>query len=103
MKLSGGQRQRLTLARAVLRNPPVLLMDEATSALDSKSEKAVQEALEQLLTKCSAIIIAHRLSTIQNADEILVLQEGRIVERGNHDELIKLDGVYKKLVELQKL
>jgi ABC-type multidrug transport system fused ATPase/permease subunit len=103
MKLSGGQRQRLTLARAVLRNPPVLLMDEATSALDSESEKAVQKALEQLLSNCSAIIIAHRLSTIRNVDEIIVLQEGKIMERGRHEDLIAMDGIYKKLVELQKL
>jgi len=103
MKLSGGQRQRLTLARAILRNPAILLMDEATSALDSESEKAVQAALQQLLTQCSAILIAHRLSTIQHVDEIIVLQEGRIVERGKHAELLEKDGVYKKLVELQKL
>lgn len=103
MKLSGGQRQRITLARAVLRNPPVLLMDEATSALDSESEKAVQKALDNVLTRCTAIIIAHRLSTIRNVDEIIVLQEGKIVEKGNHEALITKDGIYKKLVELQKL
>ena len=103
MKLSGGQRQRLTMARAILRNPPILLMDEATSALDSESEKAVQEALQNLLGQCSAILIAHRLSTIQDADEIIVLQEGRIVERGTHTELLNRGGVYNKLVELQKL
>jgi ABC-type multidrug transport system fused ATPase/permease subunit len=103
MKLSGGQRQRLTMARAILRNPPILLMDEATSALDSESEKAVQEALQNLLEQCSAILIAHRLSTIQNVDEIIVLQEGRIVERGTHTELLNRGGVYNKLVELQKL
>ncbi len=103
MKLSGGQRQRLTMARAILRNPPILLMDEATSALDSESEKAVQEALQNLFGQCSAILIAHRLSTIQNADEIIVLQEGRIVERGTHTELLNRGGVYNKLVELQKL
>lgn len=103
MKLSGGQRQRLTLARAILRNPQILLMDEATSALDSESEKAVQLALEKLLESRTAIIIAHRLSTIRNVDEIIVLQEGKIVEQGNHEALIAKDGIYKKLVELQKL
>jgi len=103
MKLSGGQRQRLTLARAILRNPQILLMDEATSALDSESEKAVQLALEKLLESRTAIIIAHRLSTIRNVDEIIVLQEGKIVEQGNHEALIAKEGIYKKLVELQKL
>jgi subfamily B ATP-binding cassette protein MsbA len=103
MKLSGGQRQRLTLARAILRNPQILLMDEATSALDSESEKAVQLALEKLLESRTAIIIAHRLSTIRNVDEIIVLQEGKIVEQGNHETLIAKDGIYKKLVELQKI
>jgi subfamily B ATP-binding cassette protein MsbA len=103
MKLSGGQRQRLTLARAILRNPQILLMDEATSALDSESEKAVQLALEKMLESRSAIIIAHRLSTIRNVDEIVVLQEGKIVEQGNHDTLFAKEGIYRKLVELQKL
>jgi ABC-type multidrug transport system fused ATPase/permease subunit len=103
MKLSGGQRQRLTLARAILRNPQILLMDEATSALDSESEKAVQLALEKMLESRTAIIIAHRLSTIRNVDEIIVLQEGKIVEQGNHEALIAKGGIYKKLVELQKL
>ena len=103
MKLSGGQRQRLTLARAILRNPQILLMDEATSALDSESEKAVQLALEKMLESRSAIIIAHRLSTIRNVDEIVVLQEGKILEQGNHDTLFAKEGIYRKLVELQKL
>ena len=100
-KLSGGQRQRITIARAVLKNPPILILDEATSALDSESEKAVQDALYKLLQNRTAVVIAHRLSTIQHADEIVVMQEGCIIERGTHAELLARSGVYSRLVELQ--
>lgn len=100
-KLSGGQRQRLSIARAVLKNPPILILDEATSALDTESERLVQDALTKLMKNRTSIVIAHRLSTIKHADEICVLQEGKIVERGKHDELLQLNGVYKKLHELQ--
>jgi ABC-type multidrug transport system fused ATPase/permease subunit len=103
MKLSGGQRQRLTIARALLRNPEILILDEATSALDSESEKLVQEALAILMQGRTALVIAHRLSTVQHADEIIVLRGGEIIERGTHDSLFKLDGEYRKLVELQGL
>jgi ATP-binding cassette, subfamily B, bacterial MsbA len=102
-KLSGGQRQRLSIARAVLKNPPILILDEATSALDSESERLVQDALYTLMQHRTSIIIAHRLSTIQHADEIVVIQQGQIVERGQHDILIEGNGVYKKLIEIQKL
>ena len=102
-KLSGGQRQRLTIARALLKNPPVLILDEATSALDSESEKLVQAALERLLENRTALVIAHRLSTVQHANEIIVLDSGRIVERGRHDELMAQGGAYRKLVDLQAL
>lgn len=102
-KLSGGQRQRLTIARALLKNPPVLILDEATSALDSESEKLVQAALDTLLRNRTALVIAHRLSTVQHADEIIVLDEGRIVERGTHEKLMKTGKMYRKLVELQAL
>lgn len=100
-KLSGGQRQRLTIARAVLKNPPILILDEATSSLDSASEKLVQQALFELMKNRTSIIIAHRLSTIQFADKIVVLQNGRIVEQGNHEQLLAKEGTYKNLVDLQ--
>lgn len=103
VKLSGGERQRITIARAILRNPPILLLDEATSSLDSASERLVQDALNKLMKGRTAIIIAHRLSTVQHADEIIVLKEGRIVERGTHTELIDLQGEYEKLVRMQSL
>ncbi|MDO8969267.1 MAG: ATP-binding cassette domain-containing protein, partial [Saprospiraceae bacterium] len=102
-KLSGGQRQRLTIARALLKNPPILILDEATSALDSESEKLVQAALERLLENRTALVIAHRLSTVQHANEIIVLDGGRIVERGTHESLMRDGKIYRKLVELQAL
>jgi len=102
-KLSGGQRQRLSIARAVLKNPPILILDEATSALDSESERLVQDALTKLMENRTSIVIAHRLSTIQHAHEIIVIQQGQIIERGKHDHLIQQDGLYRKLIEIQKL
>ena len=101
-KLSGGQRQRLSIARAVLKNPPILILDEATSALDSESERLVQDALNKLMKNRTSIVIAHRLSTIQNADEIVVIQSGQILERGDHEELIRQGGLYRKLSEIQR-
>ncbi|MBK9792968.1 MAG: ATP-binding cassette domain-containing protein [Sphingobacteriales bacterium] len=103
VKLSGGEQQRLSIARAIYKNAPILILDEATSHLDSNSEKLVQDALQNLLKDKTAIIIAHRLSTVQFADEIVVLREGSIIEKGSHKQLMQLNGEYKKLVDLQQL
>ncbi|MCQ2133366.1 MAG: ABC transporter ATP-binding protein/permease [Bacteroidales bacterium] len=103
MRLSGGQRQRLSIARAILKNPPILILDEATASLDTESERLVQEALDRLMSTRTTIAIAHRLSTIKNSDQILVMQEGRIVEHGKHKELVELGGYYKKLEDMQSL
>jgi subfamily B ATP-binding cassette protein MsbA len=102
-KLSGGERQRVTIARAVLKNPPILILDEATSSLDTESERLVQDAINNMMQNRTSIVIAHRLSTIRHADEIIVLQKGEIVERGSHHQLLANDGMYRKLVEMQEV
>jgi subfamily B ATP-binding cassette protein MsbA len=102
-KLSGGERQRLTIARAVVKNPPILILDEATSSLDTESERLVQDAINNMMQNRTSIVIAHRLSTIRHANEIIVLQKGKIVERGTHEQLMSQDEFYRKLVEMQEL
>jgi ATP-binding cassette, subfamily B, bacterial MsbA len=102
-KLSGGERQRITIARAVLKNPPILILDEATSSLDTESERLVQDAINNMMQNRTCVVIAHRLSTIRHADEIIVLQHGAIVERGTHEQLVSQNGFYKKLVDMQEI
>jgi subfamily B ATP-binding cassette protein MsbA len=102
-KLSGGERQRVTIARAILKNPPILILDEATSSLDTESERLVQDAINNLMKDRTSIVIAHRLSTVRHADEIVVLQKGRIVQRGTHERLIAEEGIYRRLVEMQEV
>jgi subfamily B ATP-binding cassette protein MsbA len=102
-KLSGGEKQRVTIARAIFKNPPVLILDEATSSLDTVSERMVQDAINHLMQNRTSIIIAHRLSTVQNADEIIVLEQGEIKERGTHSVLMSTQGIYSKLVEMQQV
>lgn len=103
LKLSGGERQRVTIARAVLKNPPILILDEATSSLDTQSERLVQDAVNNLMNNRTSLVIAHRLSTVRHADEIIVLEKGKIVERGNHNTLMALNGMYKKLIDMQEV
>ena len=101
--MSGGERQRVTIARAVLKNPAILILDEATSSLDTQSERIVQDAINQLMVNRTCIVIAHRLSTVQHADEIIVMQKGKIVQRGKHDALMQEEGLYKELVNMQQV
>ena len=103
VKLSGGQKQRLSIARAILKNPPVLILDEATSSLDTESEKLVQQAIEKLMKDRTVLVIAHRLSTVKNVDEIIVLEKGEIIERGSHPELMRKNGKYAKFYDVQFL